>query len=68
MLEIAVIADDLTGAADTGIQFRALYADALLMPDNGLAARPPQPVPQVRHDSQLVLEIEVHGRTPPLPP
>ncbi len=47
MLEIAVIADDLTGAADTGIQFRALYADALLMPDNGLAARPPQPVPQV---------------------
>lgn len=47
MLEISVIADDLTGAADTGIQFRALYAEALLMADNGLAARPPSPVPEV---------------------
>lgn len=47
MLEIAVIADDLTGAADTGIQFRALYTEALLMADNGLAARPPQPPPEV---------------------
>lgn len=47
MLEIAVIADDLTGAADTGIQFRAIYAEALLMADTGLAARPPDPVPEV---------------------
>ena len=47
MLEIAIIADDLTGAADTGIQFRALYGQALLMADNGLAARPPQPTPEV---------------------
>jgi uncharacterized protein YgbK (DUF1537 family) len=47
MLEIAVIADDLTGAADTGIQFRALYGQTLLMADNGLAARPPQPMPEV---------------------
>jgi len=46
MLEFAVIADDLTGAADTGIQFRTLYPEALLMADTGLAARPPQPMPQ----------------------
>lgn len=47
MLEIAVIADDLTGAADTGIQFRSLYGEVLLMADSGLAARPPAPVPEV---------------------
>lgn len=47
MLEIAVIADDLTGAADTGIQFRALYPHVLLMADNGLAARPSQKGPEV---------------------
>ncbi|MBL6945581.1 MAG: four-carbon acid sugar kinase family protein [Rhodospirillales bacterium] len=40
MLEIAVIADDLTGAADTGIQFRPLFADTLLMADTALAAGP----------------------------
>lgn len=47
MLEIAVIADDLTGAADTGIQFRALYPHVLLMADNGLAARPGRKGPEV---------------------
>jgi uncharacterized protein YgbK (DUF1537 family) len=31
MLELAVIADDLTGAADTGVQFRAAYAPILLV-------------------------------------
>jgi len=47
MPEIAVIADDLTGAADTGIQFRLLFAEVLLMGDSGLAARPPAPGPEV---------------------
>jgi len=61
MLEIAVIADDLTGAADTGIQFRALYAHALLMADNGLAARPPQPMPEV-------LAVQTMGRALPVAP
>ncbi len=40
MLEIAVIADDLTGAADTGIQFRPLFADTFLMADTALATGP----------------------------
>ena len=31
MVEIVVIADDLTGAADTGIQFRPLFPQTLLM-------------------------------------
>jgi uncharacterized protein YgbK (DUF1537 family) len=31
MLELVVIADDLTGAADTGIQFRAMYAPVYLV-------------------------------------
>ena len=31
MLELVVIADDLTGAADTGIQFRAVYAPVYLV-------------------------------------
>ena len=31
MLKLAVIADDLTGAADTGIQFRATYAPVYLV-------------------------------------
>jgi uncharacterized protein YgbK (DUF1537 family) len=32
MLDIAVIADDLTGAADSGIQFRPLFWPTLLVP------------------------------------
>lgn len=40
MLEIAVIADDLTGAADTGIQFRPLFAETLLVADSALGAGP----------------------------
>ncbi len=39
MLEMAVIADDLTGAADTGIQFRPLFAETLLLSDRSLATR-----------------------------
>jgi len=37
MLKLAVIADDLTGAADTGIQFRALYAPVYLVDHRFLA-------------------------------
>jgi uncharacterized protein YgbK (DUF1537 family) len=58
MLEMAVIADDLTGAADTGIQFRALYDEALLMADSGLASRPPSLLPEV---------LAVHTRSRALP-
>lgn len=65
MLEIAVIADDLTGAADTGIQFRALYAEALLMTDNGLAAKPSQPMPEVlavHTNSRALPEAQARAR------
>ena len=37
MLKLAVIADDLTGAADTGVQFRATYAPVYLV-DHRLVA------------------------------
>ena len=47
MVEIAVIADDLTGAADTGIQFRPVYADTVLMADTALAADCRMPRPDV---------------------
>ena len=46
MLEIAVIADDLTGAADTGIQFRPLFAEVMLMADAALDGGVPVPVPE----------------------
>jgi uncharacterized protein YgbK (DUF1537 family) len=46
MLELAVIADDLTGAADTGIQFRAVYAPVYLVDHRFLSidsfGEPPQ--------------------------
>jgi uncharacterized protein YgbK (DUF1537 family) len=46
MLELAVIADDLTGAADTGIQFRAMYAPVYLVDHRFLSidsfGEPPQ--------------------------
>ncbi|MGE5258491.1 MAG: four-carbon acid sugar kinase family protein, partial [Hyphomicrobiales bacterium] len=31
MMEVAVIADDITGAADTGIQFRSAFAPVYLL-------------------------------------
>jgi uncharacterized protein YgbK (DUF1537 family) len=36
MLEIAILADDLTGAADTGIQLRPLFRPTLLVPYTSL--------------------------------
>jgi len=36
LLKLAVIADDLTGAADTGIQFRRVFQTVHLVPDQGL--------------------------------
>ncbi|MCG8511733.1 MAG: four-carbon acid sugar kinase family protein, partial [Rhodospirillales bacterium] len=47
MVEIAVIADDLTGAADTGIQFRPVYADTVLMADTALTVDCRMPRPDV---------------------
>ena len=38
MIKIAVLADDLTGAADTGVQFARLFGSAHLMPAANLAA------------------------------
>ncbi len=40
MLEIAVIADDLTGAADTGVQCCPHYADTTLVSYRNLASNP----------------------------
>jgi uncharacterized protein YgbK (DUF1537 family) len=37
MLELAVIADDLTGAADTGVQFRPLFAPVHLVDHRSLS-------------------------------
>lgn len=54
MLEIAVIADDLTGAADTGIQFRPLFAETLLMADTALTGD---------HALETAQALAVHTRT-----
>ena len=47
MLELAVIADDLTGAADTGIQFRSAFAPVYLMSHRFLSVEALAPPPQV---------------------
>lgn len=54
MVEIAVIADDLTGAADTGIQFRPVYANTVLMADMALTGDCTMPRPDV---------LAIHTRT-----
>ena len=59
MLEIAVIADDLTGAADTGIQFRPLFAETLLVADSALTAGSDIPDAQV---------LAIHTGTRAVPP
>jgi uncharacterized protein YgbK (DUF1537 family) len=47
MLELAVVADDLTGAADTGVQFRSAFAPVHLMSHRCLSAEALAPPPQV---------------------
>lgn len=47
MLEIAVIADDITGAADTGIQFKPLFPESLLISADRLDSGDLSPVPQM---------------------
>ena len=42
MISLAVIADDLTGAADTGIQFGRFGSQVLLVPHQELAAINPE--------------------------
>ena len=42
MISLAVIADDLTGAADAGIQFGRFESQALLVPYQELAAINPE--------------------------
>jgi D-threonate/D-erythronate kinase len=59
MLEIAVIADDLTGAADTGIQFRPMFAEVQLMADTALDGDVPVRVPKA---------LAIHTRTRAMAP
>jgi len=40
MLEVAIIADDLTGAADTGVQFCPYFLDTILMSYNKISFDP----------------------------
>jgi len=47
MLEVAVIADDITGAADTGIQFRSAFAPVYLLDHRRLGSASFAHAPQV---------------------
>ena len=47
MLEIAVLADDITGAADTGIQFKPLFPESLLISADRLDSDDLDPLPQM---------------------
>lgn len=40
MVEVAIIADDLTGAADTGVQFCPYFRDTVLMPYSNISSDP----------------------------
>lgn len=55
MLEVAVIADDLTGAAETGVAFLGAYQDARLVDADHLATFSAQPIAPV-------LAVNSHSR------
>jgi uncharacterized protein YgbK (DUF1537 family) len=58
MLEVAVIADDLTGAAETGVAFLSAYPDARLVGTDDLVTLPAE-------FAAPVLAVDTHSRALP---
>jgi uncharacterized protein YgbK (DUF1537 family) len=59
MLELAIIADDLTGAADTGVQFCPYFLEPVLMSYNNLSSDPEG----MLHSSLQALAVYTNSRS-----